>query len=54
MSAKPAHHPVEHPKGRLISELEMTRAEARELRARLASFAREWDVPRMDIYDDQP
>jgi hypothetical protein len=53
-SAKPAHPGPEHPKGRPISELGMTRAEARELRARLASFAREWDDPRMDVYDDQP
>ena len=28
------------------------RQQAAELRARLASFAEEWDSPDMDIYDD--
>jgi hypothetical protein len=31
----------------------MTTVEAKELRARLASFAREWDDPRMDVYDSE-
>jgi hypothetical protein len=31
----------------------MTAEEARDLRARLASFAREWDDPRMDVYDSE-
>jgi hypothetical protein len=53
-SAKPTHPSAGHPKGRSISELGMTHTEARELRARLASFAREWEDPRMDVYDDQP
>lgn len=30
----------------------MTRAEAAELRARLETFAEDWDKPEMDIYDD--
>jgi hypothetical protein len=52
-SSRQPHPGVERPNGRPVSELGMTRAEARELRARLASFAREWDDPRMDVYDDQ-
>lgn len=42
------------PKARPISEIGLTPAAARELRARLASFAREWDDPRMDVYDAEP
>ncbi len=53
-SAKEARSGERHPTGRPISEVGMTQTEARELRARLASFAREWDDPRMDVYDDQP
>ncbi len=50
-AAKPAHGDERPAKGRPISELGMSPDEARELRARLASFAREWDDPRMDVYD---
>lgn len=42
----------DRPHGRPLSELRLTTAEARELRAHLASFAREWDDPRIDVYDD--
>ena len=41
------------PKGRPLSEVGLTPATARELRARLASFAREWDDPRMDVDDSE-
>lgn len=52
------HHPQEagEPRtpvpGRSLSEVGMTPDEAKALRARLASFAREWDDPRMDVYND--
>jgi hypothetical protein len=52
-SAKPPTPGPEHPKGRPNSDVGMTQPEARELRARLTSFAREWDDPRMHVYDDQ-
>ncbi len=32
----------------------MSREETPQLRARLASFAREWDDPRMGAYDAAP
>ncbi|MDE1821871.1 MAG: hypothetical protein KGJ23_09975 [Euryarchaeota archaeon] len=54
-SASQTHEPPEdrHPaKGRPLSEVGMTPSEAKALRARLASFAREWDDPRMDVYND--
>ena len=50
-AAKPQHGEERPPRGRPLSEVGMTRGEAKELRARLASFAREWDDPRMDAYD---
>lgn len=50
-AAKPPHGDDRPTKGRPISEIGMNPDEARELRARLASFAREWDDPRMDVYD---
>jgi hypothetical protein len=50
-AAKTPHGQDRTPHGRPISEVGMTAEEARELRARLASFAREWDDPRMDVYD---
>ena len=50
-SAKPSQGNERPPQGRPISEVGMSAQEARELRARLASFAREWDDPRMDVYD---
>ena len=52
--AKGPHGEGRPPKGRPISEIGLTPAAARELRARLASFAREWDDPRMDVYDAEP
>lgn len=36
-----------------MSKVGMTAEEARELRGRLASFAREWGDPRMDDYDTE-
>lgn len=50
-AAKPAHGDDRPMKGRPIFEIGMNPDEARELRARLASFAREWDDPRMDVRD---
>ena len=50
-AAKPPHGDDRPMKGRPISDIGMSPDEARELRARLASFAREWDDPRMDVYD---
>ena len=50
-AAKPPHGDDRPTKGRTISEIGMSPEEARELRARLASFAHEWDDPRMDVYD---
>jgi hypothetical protein len=35
-----------------LADLGISSAAAAELRARLASFAEEWDSPDMDIYDD--
>ena len=54
IAAKGPHGEDRPPKGRPISEVGLTPATARELRARLASFAREWDDPRMDVYDAEP
>ena len=53
-AAKGPHGEDRPTKGRPISEIGLTPAAARELRARLASFAREWDDPRMDVYDAEP
>jgi len=50
-AAKPPHGEERPSKGRPISDIGMTPEEAKELRARLASFAREWDDPRMAVYD---
>lgn len=52
-AAKGPHGDDRPVKGRPISEIGLTPAAARELRARLASFAREWDDPRMDVYDTE-
>ena len=52
-SASPPNGENRFPRGRLLSEIRMTAEEARDLRARLASFAREWDDPRMDVYDSE-
>ena len=35
-----------------IRELGWTREHAREVRAKLAAFATDWDDPTMDIYDE--
>ena len=35
-----------------IRDLGWTRERAREVRAKLASFAADWDDPRMDIYNE--
>jgi hypothetical protein len=35
-----------------IRDLGWTRERAREVRARLATFAMDWDDPRMDIYNE--
>jgi len=35
-----------------IRDLGWTRERAREVRAELASFAADWDDPRMDIYNE--
>ncbi len=35
-----------------LAELGIGREAAADLRARLATFAAEWDSPEMDIYDD--
>ena len=53
IAAKAPHGEVRPSKGRPLSEIGMSADEARELRARLASFAREWDDPRMDAYDSE-
>jgi len=50
-AAKSPHGEDRTSRGRSISEIGMAPEEARELRARLASFAREWDDPRMAVYD---
>ena len=52
--AKQPPHGRAPPKGRPIAEVGMTPAEARGLPARLTSFARDWDDPRMDVCDNQP
>ena len=54
VAAKGPHGEDRPPKGRPNSEVGLTPAAARELRARLTSFAREWDDPRMDVYDTEP
>lgn len=51
VAAKPPQGEGHPSRGRPLSEVGMTREAARELRARLASFAREWGDPRMDVYD---
>ena len=53
IAAKAPHGEGRPSKGRPLAEIGMSADEARELRARLASFAREWDDPRMDVYDDE-
>jgi hypothetical protein len=50
---KTPHGQGRPPHYRPLSEIGMTLEEARDLRARLASFAREWDDPRMDVYDGE-
>jgi len=35
-----------------LRDLGMDEAEAADLRARLATFASEWDRPEMDVYDE--
>ena len=52
-AANPSQGEDRVPRGRSVSEVGMTVEEAKELRARLASFAREWDDPRMDVYDSE-
>lgn len=42
------------PRGRPMSEVGVSPEEAQQLRARLASFARQWDDPRMDADDAAP
>lgn len=48
VSAKGTFQPSE----RRISELGWTRDEVVEIRSRLASFAKGWDAPGMEDYDD--
>jgi hypothetical protein len=40
------------PNHRDLREREINEAQAAELRARLGTFAEEWDSPEMTIYDD--
>lgn len=39
-------------RGISLAEHDIDPAQAAELRARLATFAGEWDRPEMDVYDD--
>ena len=39
-------------KGSLLQETGLTREEAADLRARLASFENDWNAPGMEAYDD--
>ena len=56
---RPAAAPRKHPKTLprvlpklTIRDLGWTREQAREVRAKLASFALDWDDPSMDIYNE--
>jgi hypothetical protein len=35
-----------------LRDIGWTREEARRVRAKFASFAEDWDDPRMDVYDE--
>ncbi len=49
---KPGRQAVRSAKRLTTSDLGWSRERAREVRARLATFAVDWDDPRMDVYNE--
>lgn len=45
-------HPVQEKQSLRVADLGWTPAQAADTRARLASFAEDWDAPGMEGYDD--
>jgi len=55
VAATPRKHrrgPARSTKKLTIHDLRWTRERAREVRARLATFAVDWDDPTMDVYNE--
>jgi len=55
LAAKPRKHTKSFPQTEhklTIRDLKWTRERAREVRAKLATFAVDWDDPSMDVYNE--